>query len=543
MLEFVKCPLTGVAADDADAFENYVLHAGADRSAFDRPFEIELEDMAQAESVRARLMRLLAPLAVFGRTRAAAEEYSKAVTDFFNGCDFVKNNAALVSRLQESDPAQAMVNDQSVAELAAIVTAAEEVFGEDKISPKVYAEVLSSAVEARQVSTVPLSLDCVYVGQVGESRYENCKYMFVVGASLGKLPAESADTGLLSDSDCAEWGRFDAPVHPNARERGLRYKLSALMTLLKPEKKLYVSYCTSDKAGNKTQPSAAMNEIASLLDLKINFFREMPEAIVSRAALARYLGGAGNAKGALISFVGLKRDNIDVLSREDLNALYSYVSEKFGAEYVRNLTEGKVKGSVVMQLFDPMTEKVVLTRKQKFEAEAGRNAAVKFSFEADERYDLLGIRLVADGGTFSDGEQHLLPVLSNKQQVVETQTLTVRGKETRTFGLDSLFNGNSRTATDRRLTVEFTGNPAWYAVQALPTMSVPETDNAIVWATAYYANALAGYIANSQPRIKAVFDSWKATGASKETFLSQLEKNQEVKNILQQWKAWRNFTR
>lgn len=208
------------------------------------------------------------------------------------------------------------------------------------------------------------------------------------------------------------------------------------------------------------------------------------------------------------------------------------------AATVSNLTEGKVKGSVVMQLFDPMTEKVVLTRKQKFEAEAGRNAAVKFSFEADERYDLLGIRLVADGGTFSDGEQHLLPVLSNKQQVVETQTLTVRGKETRTFGLDSLFNGNSRTATDRRLTVEFTGNPAWYAVQALPTMSVPETDNAIVWATAYYANALAGYIANSQPRIKAVFDSWKATGASKETFLSQLEKNQEVKNILLSESPW-----
>ena len=208
------------------------------------------------------------------------------------------------------------------------------------------------------------------------------------------------------------------------------------------------------------------------------------------------------------------------------------------AATVSNLTKGKVKGSVVMQLFDPMTEKVVLTRKQKFEAEAGRNAAVKFSFEADERYDLLGIRLVADGGTFSDGEQHLLPVLSNKQQVVETQTLTVRGKETRTFGLDSLFNGNSRTATDRRLTVEFTGNPAWYAVQALPTMSVPETDNAIVWATAYYANALAGYIANSQPRIKAVFDSWKATGASKETFLSQLEKNQEVKNILLSESPW-----
>ncbi|MCO7114371.1 hypothetical protein NIB75_23410 [Bacteroides uniformis] len=98
-------------------------------------------------------------------------------------------------------------------------------------------------------------------------------------------------------------------------------------------------------------------------------------------------------------------------------------------------------------------------------------------------------------------------------------------RETRTFSLDSLFNRNSRTATDRRLTVEFTGNPAWYAVQALPALSLPANDNAISWATAWYANSLAGFIANSQPRIKTVFDSWKAAGGTKETFLSQLEKN------------------
>ncbi|MBD9147345.1 MAG: alpha-2-macroglobulin, partial [Bacteroides stercoris] len=113
-----------------------------------------------------------------------------------------------------------------------------------------------------------------------------------------------------------------------------------------------------------------------------------------------------------------------------------------------------------------------------------------------------------------------------------------RGEETRTFSLDSLFNGNSRTATDRRLTVEFTGNPAWYAVQALPVLSEPSTDNAISWATAFYANTLAGYIANSQPRIKAVFDNWRLSGGTKETFLSRLEQNQDVKNILLGESPW-----
>ena len=72
--------------------------------------------------------------------------------------------------------------------------------------------------------------------------------------------------------------------------------------------------------------------------------------------------------------------------------------------------------------------------------------------------------------------------------------MPVRGEETRTFSLDSLFNHQSETVTDRRLTIEFTGNPSWYAVQALPSLALPTDDNAISWSIAYYANTLAAYI-------------------------------------------------
>jgi len=146
--------------------------------------------------------------------------------------------------------------------------------------------------------------------------------------------------------------------------------------------------------------------------------------------------------------------------------------------------------------------------------------------------------MIADSGTFSDGEQQLLPVLSNKEHLVETLPMPVRGEETRTFSLDRLFNQQSKTATDRKLTVEFTGNPAWYAIQALPSLSLPTSNNAISWATAYYANTLASFIMNSQPKIKAVFESWKLQGGTKETFLSNLQKNQEVKNIILSESPW-----
>ena len=205
---------------------------------------------------------------------------------------------------------------------------------------------------------------------------------------------------------------------------------------------------------------------------------------------------------------------------------------------IANLTGKAIKGTAVFTLFDPMTEKIISTGRQKFSVVAVSLKKVSFRFDVTDRYELLGVRIVADGGTFSDGEQHLLPVLSDKEYITETLAMPVRGEETRTFSLDSLFNGNSRTATDRRLTVEFTGNPAWYAVQALPVLSEPSTDNAISWATAFYANTLAGYIANSQPRIKAVFDNWRLSGGTKETFLSRLEQNQDVKNILLGESPW-----
>lgn len=208
------------------------------------------------------------------------------------------------------------------------------------------------------------------------------------------------------------------------------------------------------------------------------------------------------------------------------------------AASVANLTDKAIKGTVTFILFDPMSEKVISTQRQKFLAEAGKTDAVNFRFEVTDRYSALGVRMIADGGAFSDGEQHLLPVLSNKEFITEALAIPIRGEETRTIPLDSLFNHNAYTATDRRLTVEFTGNPAWYAIQSLPVLSLPSTDNAISWATAYYANTLAGFIVKSQPRIKAIFDRWKLTDTTKESFLGKLEKNQEVKNILINESPW-----
>lgn len=154
---------------------------------------------------------------------------------------------------------------------------------------------------------------------------------------------------------------------------------------------------------------------------------------------------------------------------------------------------------------------------------------MNFAFEVSDKYAVMACRMVADGDTFSDGEQRYIPVLTDKQWVTETVPLNVNGEGAHTFSLENLFNKHSKTASEQRLTVEFTAHPAWYAVQALPVVANPQNEDALSWATAYYAHSLAACIVKENPRIKQVFDSWKAQGGTKETFMSNLQKNQELK--------------
>ena len=208
------------------------------------------------------------------------------------------------------------------------------------------------------------------------------------------------------------------------------------------------------------------------------------------------------------------------------------------AASLMNLSDKGVKGTVRMELFNPETEKVFYSQKQKFDVKGGETGHVNFTFEVSDKYAVMACRMVADGDTFSDGEQRYIPVLTDKQWVTETVPLNVNGEGAHTFSLENLFNKHSKTASEQRLTVEFTAHLAWYAVQALPVVANPQNEDALSWATAYYAHSLAACIVKENPRIKQIFDSWKAQSGTKETFMSNLQKNQELKNILLAETPW-----
>src|SRR5690606_3730889 len=152
-------------------------------------------------------------------------------------------------------------------------------------------------------------------------------------------------------------------------------------------------------------------------------------------------------------------------------------------------------------------------------------------------FSMVKYKVIAKAGNFSDGMQNALPVLSNRTLVTETMPMWVRSGQSKTFVLEKLKNNTSKTLEHHRLTLEITSNPAWYAVQALPyLMEYPYECNEQTFAR-LYANALASHVANSNPRIKEVFQQWKSLKSS-DALLSNLEKNQELKSLLIQETPW-----
>ena len=211
------------------------------------------------------------------------------------------------------------------------------------------------------------------------------------------------------------------------------------------------------------------------------------------------------------------------------------------ASDISNLSKTIIDGTVQMECFDPATNQTNITipeSSQSFHLEAEKTTTVSWTFQVPSGIDLTALKIVARSSEFSDGEQHLIPILPNRMLVTESLPLNIQGDQTKTFVFDGMKTTSSPTKENYRLTLEFTSNPIWYAVQALPALTTPESDNVLSWFATYYSNALAVYLANSTPKIKSIIDAWTKQGGTKETLLSQLEKNQELKAVLLEETPW-----
>ena len=221
-----------------------------------------------------------------------------------------------------------------------------------------------------------------------------------------------------------------------------------------------------------------------------------------------------------------------------------------------NTSDKKVSGNARMQILDAETQKVVWQKTQNYSINAEGSATVSFDVQGLKEGVYIN-KVVAAGNGYSDGEQHYLPVLGNSELVTRTLPITLPEKGEKHFDLTSLFadkEGKQAAQAERaKVTIEYSNNPSWLMIQALPSLSKAKDDNAVSLMSAIYSNSIARHIMKQSPVIAQVVKLWKQEAASAESaraakggkadeagtsLQSVLEKNQELRELVLNETPW-----
>ena len=220
---------------------------------------------------------------------------------------------------------------------------------------------------------------------------------------------------------------------------------------------------------------------------------------------------------------------------------------------IANLTNNTLNGFAKLELYDAITGKGITNQLlsplvrgdaegrgdnregiQKFEINKKGNSSVSWKLTIPEGIQAVEYKVLAKAGNFTDGESNVLPVLTNNMLVTESIPITVRSNSSKTYSFNKLKNNTSATLRNHQLTLEYTSNPAWYAIQSLPYLMEFPHECAEQTFSRYYANSIGSHILNSNSKIKTVFDSWKTNGK----LTSKLEQNEELKQLLISETPW-----
>ncbi|UQD56047.1 MG2 domain-containing protein [Flavobacterium sp. K5-23] len=209
---------------------------------------------------------------------------------------------------------------------------------------------------------------------------------------------------------------------------------------------------------------------------------------------------------------------------------------------IANMTSEPKTGIAILKLFDASTMEAIdvqmLNEKsiRNYTVSANGNTTVSWNIYIPEGLQGVQYKVLAKAGNFSDGEENILPVLTNKMIVTESIPIWVRENSTKEYTFDNLKNNNSSTLRNHQFTFEYTSNPAWIAIQSLPYLMEYEHECAEQTFARFYANALASAIISSNPKIATVFDTWRKNGKIN----SKLEENEELKSIVLAETPWLN---
>lgn len=207
---------------------------------------------------------------------------------------------------------------------------------------------------------------------------------------------------------------------------------------------------------------------------------------------------------------------------------------------VVNMTNEAKSGLAMLMLYDATNMKPIdsislnTQNTRNFTCKPKESVDVKWAIAIPEGLQGLQYKIIAKSGSFSDGEENILPVLTNKMLITESIPIWIKGNTKKEYVFENLKNNSSTTLKNHQFTLEYTSNPVWFALQSLPYLMEYQHECAEQTFSRYYANFIATELIDSNPKVASLFESWKNNPVSN----SKLSLNEELKSIVLNETPW-----
>lgn len=289
--------------DDILSFENYCLKYGIEfKDRFKKDFLFGDEKLSQKMmKIQQKFLSILKPLE--NNKNNDTLSHVKVIRTFLESI----NASALCedfAALQEKNgyKVEASATRQSFRKIQDILDQMEKILSDCVMDFNQFNKILETTITSQEISTVPMYIDCVYIGDCDKSRYEKKKYIFILGANDSLFPNEKSAAGLLSQQEYVEWNKNGYPLYPNATQINMNERLNALMVMLKPKDGLVISFPKYDMLGNQLMPSNIVGYLQDILGISINKYAQISEKD-SIVDIAKTLV---SRKSALVELIELK---------------------------------------------------------------------------------------------------------------------------------------------------------------------------------------------------------------------------------------------
>lgn len=337
---YAKQPLTGLDYDGVCAFENYCLKYAIEYNRFTKPFVLGEESEREVpERIRAALQ---AGLRALMQPVVTAGDCVRGVMQYLAD-NAIQERIEHLQQLQCDDarPELAEITGQSLDAVLQLCKRMQAMMESVRMNKETFERIFSSALHSVELSNTPMFADSVFVGENGQSRFEDIRVMFVMGASSDCLPVQHAEGIIVSERESVAWSRAGVRVLPDLRARNRSARLDLLMTLLKPSDLLVVSYPCRATSGEALHPSSVVEQIAELTGATIL----TPERIGAEWNLteyAHYCARETNAVHTLLEMCALVSEG--VISPSDAwqqvwDAMYAVACKQRGKDAVDRLLE------------------------------------------------------------------------------------------------------------------------------------------------------------------------------------------------------------